>query len=169
MERKDAAMAALQTARRPRTLIRGAAHANASAQDAAAPQVTRPQEAPLAWKLAARTVLCLSIAAVTTYLYSLIFDLHHKSYGDGPMLVMCERLRAEPISADWMRQPPYTLSCYGPAFYYAANTVASLGGWHNSLVPGRLVALTATLIAAGLAAIAAGRRCAASKSACWRR
>jgi hypothetical protein len=158
MERKDAAVAALQTAQRPKAVFRGAANTSTPAQDPAAPQVTAPHEAPLAWKLAARTVLCLSIAAVTTYLYSLIFDLHHKSYGDGPMLVMCERLRAEPISADWMRQPPYTLSCYGPAFYYTANAVARLGGWHNSLVPGRLVALAATLLAAGLAAVAAGRK-----------
>jgi hypothetical protein len=100
----------------------------------------------------------LALGAVVAHLSCLLFDFDHKSYGDGPILAMIERMRCEPISAAWMQEPPYTLSCYGPAFYYVAKTVADLGGWRSSLVPGRLVALAATLAAAALAAVAAGRK-----------
>ena len=161
MERNNTA-AALETMPRQTPAARRRAAAAAPAR-APSPLGSRDCEnsapkAPLALRIAVRLALSAAVAAVAAYLFALIFDFHHKSYGDGPMLAMAERMRSEPISADWMREPPYTLSCYGPAFYYVANAAARLGGWEHSLVPGRLVALFAALVAAALAAIAAGRQ-----------
>jgi hypothetical protein len=102
--------------------------------------------------------LASALVFVTLHLSLLISDLDHKSYGDGPILAMTERMRSEPISREWLREPPYTMSCYGPAFYYATNAVADLGGWQASLKPGRIVSLAAALAAAAFAAIAAGRQ-----------
>lgn len=128
-------------------------------QTARAPAAaSRPERSLALLKLLTRLALAGAIVSVTLNLGFLVYDLHHKSYGDGPMLATCERLRAEPISPDWMRQPPYTLSCYGPAFYYVTNALAELGGWRHSLEPGRIVSLLAALAAAMFAAIAAGRQ-----------
>ncbi|HVW35956.1 MAG TPA: glycosyltransferase family 39 protein [Pirellulales bacterium] len=117
-----------------------------------------PGLALVSLKFLTRLALAAAIVSVTLNLGFLVYDLHHKSYGDGPMLAMCERLRAEPISPEWMRKPPYTLSCYGPAFYYFTNALAELGGWRHSLEPGRIVSLLAALAAAAFAAVAAGRQ-----------
>jgi len=121
---------------------------------------TEPRWAPSlsSLKIGARLALATAIALVTMHLTFLIFDFQHKSYGDGPILAMTERMRSEPISGAWLREPPYTLSCYGPAFYYVTNAVAELGGWRHSLQPGRIVSLIAALAAAAFAAIAAGRQ-----------
>lgn len=155
MERTDATA----VSRRPKIAVRNSTCTVAPPTAGAAREsLVRSAEAPLVWKIAARTSLCLANVAVAAYLFCLVFDFHHKSYGDGPVLAVSERMRAEPISAAWMREPPYTLSCYGPAFYYVTNAVARLGGWQHSLVPGRLVAFAGTLAAAALAAIAAGRQ-----------
>ena len=117
-----------------------------------------PPGAPVALKMLTRLSLAAAIGFVTLHLAFLVVDYDHKSYGDGPMLAMSERLRVEPISRDWLREPPYTLSCYGPAFYYITNAMADLGGWKHSLGPGRIVSLVSALAAAAFAAIAAGRQ-----------
>jgi hypothetical protein len=101
--------------------------------------------------------LALAIAAAAVQLSWLVFDLQHKSYGEGPILAMIERMRSEPISASWMHEPPYTLSCYGPAYYWLTYSVAHIGGWNDSLVPGRLIAVVATLAIALMTAVAATR------------
>ncbi|HWB10398.1 MAG TPA: hypothetical protein VG826_14295 [Pirellulales bacterium] len=117
--------------------------------------------APTFWlkalKLSTVSALSLSIVAAAAALTWLVFDLDHKSYGEGPILAMCERMRSEPVSASWMHEPPYTLSCYGPAYYWLTNVLAWAGGWHLSFVPGRLIAVAATLAIAALMAVTAGR------------
>lgn len=124
------------------------------------PRAGGPRWAPSVWSLtiATRLVLATAVALVTAQLAFLILDYQHKSYGDGPILAMTERMRSEPISRAWLREAPYTLSCYGPAFYYVTNAVAELGGWRHSLQPGRIVSLVSALAAAAFAAIAAGRQ-----------
>ncbi len=107
-------------------------------------------------RLAVRSVLLLTVAVIAAFQTYRVFH-RHRSYGEGPIVAFAERMRSEPISEAWMHEPPYTLSCYGPAYYWATNVVADLGGWHNSLIPGRLVSLVAALTAAGLAAAAAWR------------
>lgn len=108
-------------------------------------------------KLAARSALLLSLAAIAAFqTYKVVH--RHRSYGEGPIVALAERMRSEPVSAAWLREPPYTLTCYGPAYYWVINAVANAGGWHNSLVPGRLVSLASALVAAGLAGFAAGWR-----------
>ncbi|HEV3344039.1 MAG TPA: hypothetical protein VG125_26935 [Pirellulales bacterium] len=108
-------------------------------------------------KLFTSLALILAIVAAAVELTWLVFDLQHKSYGEGPILAMSERMRSEPISASWMREPPYTLSCYGPAYYWLTNVVAWAGGWHLSFVPGRMIAVISTLVIAALLALTAGR------------
>ena len=107
---------------------------------------------------AACVALLLAIAASAVQLTWLVFDLNHKSYGEGPILAMVERRGSAEISANWMHTPPYTLSCYGPAYYWLTSAVAAAGGWHDSLFPGRLISVAATLAIALMAAVAAGRR-----------
>src|SRR5581483_10762072 len=75
----------------------------------------------------ASLTLSLSIVAAAAQLTWLVFDLDHKSYGEGPILAMCERMRSETISASWMQEPPYTLSCDGPAYYWLTNALAWAG------------------------------------------
>src|SRR6185437_3787246 len=77
---------------------------------------------------------------------------------EGPILQMGERMQSQAVSASWMRELPYGLSCYGPAYYWATNTVARLTGWRHSFVPGRMVALACGLAIAALVGIAAYRR-----------
>ncbi|HXT60082.1 MAG TPA: hypothetical protein VN699_15690 [Pirellulales bacterium] len=160
MAREDAAVAPRNTAgggqfdadgEMAAALTEWTALKKAAEQDLAA-------HAPSGLKIGARLILGGAIALVAANLGFLLFDLNHKSYGDGPILAMTERMRSEPISRDWLREPPYTLSCYGPAFYYVTNGLTRLGGWQHSLVPGRIVALVSALLAAALAAIAAGRQ-----------
>ncbi len=108
-------------------------------------------------KVFASLALVLAIVAAAAELTWLVFDLKHKSYGEGPILAMSERMRSEPISASWMREPPYTLSCYGPAYYWSTNLLAWAGGWHLSFVPGRMIAVVSTMVIAALLAVTAGR------------
>lgn len=126
-----------------------------SVLSSARPTIERPMERIL--KLSARAVLLLALAAIAAFNTYRVFH-RHRSYGEGPIVALAERMRSEQVSASWLREPPYTLSCYGPAYYWAINAVAEVGGWQNSLVPGRLVSLVSALVAAGLAALAAGRR-----------
>ncbi|MGH7137529.1 MAG: hypothetical protein ACREHD_17425 [Pirellulales bacterium] len=107
--------------------------------------------------LSARSALLLALAAVAAFNTYRVFH-RHRSYGEGPIVALAERMRSEPVKASWLHEPPYTLSCYGPGYYWAINAVADAGGWHNSLVPGRLVSLLSAIVAAGLAALAAGWR-----------
>lgn len=104
-----------------------------------------------------RLTLLLALAAVVAFNTYRVF-LRHRSYGEGPIVALAERMRSEPVSTDWLHEPPYTLSCYGPAYYWAINAVAAVAGWQNSLMPGRLVSLASALAAALLAALAAGRQ-----------
>ncbi|HVA47009.1 MAG TPA: hypothetical protein VNH11_11635 [Pirellulales bacterium] len=108
-------------------------------------------------KLAVRTALLLCVAAIAAFQTYRVFH-RHRSYGEGPIVALAERMRTDPVSASWLSEPPYALTCYGPAYYWAINAVAEAGGWRNSLVPGRLVSLVAALAAAALAALAAGRQ-----------
>lgn len=107
--------------------------------------------------LAARAALLLTIATVVAFNTYRVFH-RHRSYGEGPIVALAERMRSEPVSVAWLHEPPYTLSCYGPGYYWAINAVAAAGGWRNSLLPGRLVSLFSALVAAALAALAAGWR-----------
>ncbi|HET6879230.1 MAG TPA: hypothetical protein VFI31_03705 [Pirellulales bacterium] len=107
-------------------------------------------------KVAVRAVLALTLALIAVFHGYRVWH-RHRSYGEGPIVALAERMRSEPVSASWMREPPYTLTCYGPGYYWAINAVAEIGGWQNSLVPGRLVSLVAALSAAALAALAAAR------------
>ncbi|HJT35207.1 MAG TPA: glycosyltransferase 87 family protein, partial [Pirellulales bacterium] len=108
--------------------------------------------------LPAKLLLAGCLAIVAAYHFCRVFDLGHRSYGEGPILALTERLESGPISARWRTDPPYTLSCYGPAYYWASGGVARLGGWRHSIIPGRLVSLGAALFVALLLAIAAGSR-----------
>ncbi|HVA47010.1 MAG TPA: glycosyltransferase family 39 protein [Pirellulales bacterium] len=113
--------------------------------------------APPAVKLVARLAISLAIAAAIVHETCLIFDLTRRTYGEGPILAMCERMRAEPVSASWMRELPYGLSCYGPAYYWVTNLVVRLSGWQHSFIPGRIVALACGLATAALAGLTARR------------
>lgn len=108
--------------------------------------------------IAAKSLLVGALAIVAAYHVFRVFDLGHRSYGEGPILALTERLEAGPISARWRTDPPYTLSCYGPAYYWASGALARLGGWRHSIIPGRLVSVGAALFVALLLAIAAARR-----------
>lgn len=109
-------------------------------------------------RLVARCALAAALAIVMAQQAWLIFYIHHRAYGEGPILAFLERMAVEPISASWLHEPPYDLSCYGPAYYYLTAAVARVGGWHHSFIPGRLVAVACAWLAAALAAVAAGRR-----------
>ena len=111
-----------------------------------------------ACRLAGRAALLLTLSAVVAHLALLVPDLGNKDYGEGPMLAFMVRLQSEPISASWATEPPYGLSCYGPAFYYLARASARFSGLQRSLIPGRAIATAAGLLAAAIAAIVAARR-----------
>lgn len=120
-------------------------------------EVTRVAHAGLA-RLVARCALAAALAIVMAQQAWLIFYINHRTYGEGPILAFLERMAVEPISASWLREPPYGLSCYGPAYYWLTAAVAHVGGWHHSFIPGRLVAVACAWLAAALAAVTAGRR-----------
>ena len=48
-----------------------------------------------------------------------VFAEQLPDYGEGTVLAMVERIRREPIERSWLEQEPYTLTSYGPAYYYA--------------------------------------------------
>jgi hypothetical protein len=71
---------------------------------------------------------------------------------------MVQRLRQEPISPRWLEGPELTLTSYGPAFYWSVQAVSAVTPqWRQTLIPGRLVSLAATLAAAALIALTIGR------------
>jgi hypothetical protein len=109
-------------------------------------------------KAAVRLVMASSLAAVFSVYVLQTLDLERKSYGEGPILAMAERMRNEQISSAWLKGPDYTLSCYGPAYYYVCEWAERIGGWRHSILPGRLVSLAASLTIAALAAVVAARQ-----------
>ena len=113
--------------------------------------------APSAVKLATRAAILVAIAAAIVHETCLVFDLTRRTYGEGPILAMCERMQSEPVSASWMQDLPYGLSCYGPAYYWLTNLVVRVSGWQHSLIPGRIVALVCGLATAVLAGMTARR------------
>jgi hypothetical protein len=106
----------------------------------------------------ARVALVAALAIVMAQQAWLIFYINHRTYGEGPILAFLDRMAVEPVSASWLREPPYGLSCYGPAYYWLTDAVARAGGWRHSFIPGRLVAVGCAWLAAALAAVAAGRK-----------
>ena len=111
-----------------------------------------------ACRFVAFVAMLSALAAIAAHQVFLVFDLGNKDYGEGPILAFMERMQSEPISAAWASQPPYGLSCYGPAYYWLAGAAAKASGVPHSVVPGRAVALAAGLLAAALAAVIAARR-----------
>jgi hypothetical protein len=101
-------------------------------------------------RLATCAAVGLVLLTTTALEVCLVFNPARRTYGEGPILAMCERMQTETVSGDWMRELPYGLSCYGPAYYWVTNAVTRLTGWQHSLVPGRIVALAAGL---GIAAV----------------
>jgi hypothetical protein len=108
-------------------------------------------------KLFARAAISLAIAAAVVHEVCLVFDLTRRTYGEGPILAFCERMQSEPISASWMQDWPYGLSCYGPAYYWVTNLLVRATGWQHSFIPGRIVALVCGLATAALAGLTVRR------------
>lgn len=105
-----------------------------------------------------RAMTGIALAGVFVYQLCLVFDLNHKNYGEGPILAFMERMQTQPLSAAWANQPPYGLSCYGPAFYWLGNAVAQFSGLQHSLIPGRAISFISAVVAACLAGVVAARR-----------
>ncbi|HUY36327.1 MAG TPA: hypothetical protein VMV69_26550 [Pirellulales bacterium] len=107
--------------------------------------------APRGLRLTVRLLLAGALAAVTTVYALRTFDLERKSYGEGPILATVERMRSEPISVEWLRAPDYTLSCYGPVYYWVFDLAARISHSPHGVIPGRLVSLAAAIAIAALA------------------
>lgn len=73
-------------------------------------------------------------------------------YGEGPVLAMARRMAQEPVSMDWMRQAPYTLTCYGPLYYWMVRSGAKLFANPDSLLPGRWISLMMVVLTGALVA-----------------
>jgi hypothetical protein len=117
-----------------------------------------PSRASWPLRLGASLVLAVALAAVVGSAVLRVFDFGHPGdYGEGPVLGMVRRVAVEPISARWLDGPPYTLSCYGPGYYWAVASAAAVLPWPDTLIPGRLVSLLATLATAALVGMAVGR------------
>ena len=88
-----------------------------------------------------------------------VFDFRQQpDYGEGTVLAMVQRLGSQRISPDWLRGPVYTATSYGPGYYWVVRAVAAVLPWHQSLIPGRLVSLAASLALAGLVGWAVSRK-----------
>lgn len=87
-------------------------------------------------------LVTIAIAHITYYLVR-TFDLRDRDSAEGPLLAMVERMRTEPVSRHWQYRPEFTLSCYGPGYYWAVMAVSPLTPWDHTLIPGRLVSLAA--------------------------
>ena len=109
----------------------------------------RPAHQPLA--LGTRLVLAGSLLLVITSAVLRVFDFSHPGdYGEGPVLAMAERMGGEAVSHEWLDRAPYTLSCYGPGYYWVVGAAAAVSPWPRTLIAGRLVSLLATLATAAL-------------------
>lgn len=95
-------------------------------------------------------MLGLAVLAVCAHFLVKTHDVRNKEYGEGTVLAMIHRLRAEAPSLSWVEQTPYTLSNYGPGFYAAGRAAGTLAGRPASLVPTRYVTLAATLACAAI-------------------
>lgn len=110
-------------------------------------------------KMSVRLVLLATLALVVAGGVLRVFDFRHApDYGEGTILVAVERMDREPLSARWIEGPVYTLSPYGPGYYWAVQAASRVLPWQHSLLPGRLVSLLATLSIGGLVAFAVWRQ-----------
>lgn len=111
----------------------------------------------LAWigarvAMAALLGLAIGAAGVRVFDFRALAD-----YGEGTLLPMLQRLQHQPMSGVWLDASPYTLTSYGPGYYWVTLGATRLLPWQNSLIPGRLVSLAATLATAALVAVAVTR------------
>jgi len=101
-----------------------------------------------------RVVLIAVLAVVVVSMVLRVFDFRQApDYGEGTVLAVVERMQREPASRTWVEGPEYTLSPYGPVYYWAVRGATAVLPWQNSLLPGRLVSLLATLTTAVLVAM----------------
>lgn len=114
----------------------------------------------LRWlKTGTRLVLGATLALVVAGGVLRVFDFRHApDYGEGTILVAVERMEREPLSAQWIEGPMYTLTPYGPGYYWAVQAARRVLPWPHSLLPGRLISLLATLAIGLLVAFAVGKR-----------
>lgn len=118
-----------------------------------------PNRTILWFKTGARLVLLAAIVIVIAGGVLRVFDFRQApDYGEGTILVAVERMEREPLSARWIEGPVYTLTPYGPGYYWAVQAASHVLPWQHSLLPGRLISLLATLTMAGLIAVAVRRQ-----------
>jgi hypothetical protein len=96
------------------------------------------------WRNTFTTLLIVALAVVAAVQVAATLDLAENERGEGPLLAATLRMWREPVSADWLKGPQYTLTCYGPLYLWTAMGLQALTGWKDSLLPGRLVSLAAT-------------------------
>ncbi|MCX8036362.1 MAG: hypothetical protein N3D11_04765 [Candidatus Sumerlaeia bacterium] len=100
-------------------------------------------------------LLCLALTVGERPLRA--FDRRWMDYGEGPLLATVTRMLQERPSRAWLDQPPLTLSCYGPAYFWTAMAATKALGRMPGVLPGRLVSVAACLgIAALIAAVVWG-------------
>ncbi len=111
------------------------------------------------FKTSARLFLFAAIVIVIVGGVLRVFDFRQApDYGEGTILVAVERMEREPLSARWIEGPVYTLTPYGPIYYWAVQAASHILPWQHSLLPGRLISLLATLTTASLIAVAVCRQ-----------
>lgn len=109
-------------------------------------------------KIGVRLALTAAVLVMVSRYAVRVFDPGRRDYGEGPILAMVQRMQQEEVSPKWLGGPPYTLSCYGPGYYWSVRAASAVLPWDGSLIPGRLVALAAAVATAGLIAYAVGRK-----------
>ncbi|MEN6626114.1 MAG: hypothetical protein ABFD69_07805 [Candidatus Sumerlaeia bacterium] len=102
-------------------------------------------------------IILVFILAITAILAFHLPGREEIDGGEGGILAMVNRMEREPISPEWLRQPPLTLSCYGPLYYWVTGGVSRLTGSGASLLAGRLVSLLAGLVCLALIGAAVRR------------
>jgi hypothetical protein len=106
----------------------------------------------------ARLLLAGMLAILVLSALLRVFDFDQlPDQGEGTLLTMIERMRREPISRRWLEGPELTLSPYGPAYYWIVEGASTVMPWRQTVIPGRLVSLAATLLTAALIALVIGR------------
>lgn len=110
-------------------------------------------------KTGVRLALLSAIAIVIACGVLRAFDFRQApDYGEGTILAAIERMERESISTRWIEGPVYTLSPYGPVYYWTVQAASQILPWQHSLLPGRLISLLATLAIGGLIAFAVHRQ-----------
>lgn len=110
-------------------------------------------DARISWwlRLGTRLVLVAVILVLIVAAVLRVFDFSQApDYGEGTLLATVERLARQPMSADWIEGPEYTLCPYGPIYYWTVRAATAVLPWQHSLLPGRLVSLLATLAVTAL-------------------